>query len=79
MRPKYERSSLEDRREFLRDLDDRDDVVQTDFTRDGYRTIYAQFEVGLHKLVQSRADRLGYDIEHLNAGIYRFSYRHTST
>lgn len=65
--------SLDDRRAFLRQLRDREDVVNTDFSRDEYQVIYLEFagDGGFNKSLQERARALGYTIEHCNGGVYR--------
>jgi hypothetical protein len=72
----FDKSEVEQRRLFLRDLENRDEVVKVDFTRDGFRTIYAQIDrdAGFHRDLQERAKQAGYGVEHLNAGIYRLEY-----
>lgn len=67
--------SIDERRAFLRTLQNRDDVVTTDFTRDGFQTLYVQFatDTGFHKSLQDRARELGYSIEPCNGGVYRLS------
>lgn len=64
---------IDDRRAFLHDLQDREDIVETDFSRDGLQTIYLKFgdEAGFHKTLQERAQGLGYRIEHLCGAVYR--------
>lgn len=68
-------SSIDDRRAFLRELQDRDDIVTTDFSRDEYQVLYIEFtgDGGFHKSLQDRARKLGYRIEHCNGSVYRLS------
>lgn len=67
-------STVEERREFHEELRERDDVVGTDFSRDGFATIFVELDrasTGFHQDLQERAARLGYGIEHLNGAVYR--------
>lgn len=64
---------IDHRRAFLRALQTHDDVVNTEFTRDGFQVIYVEFapDTGFHASLQEEAHRLGYSIEHLNGAVYR--------
>lgn len=63
---------IDNRRAFLRNLQGRDDVVNTDFSRDGLQEMYIEFGdgVGFHRSLQERAHGLGYRIEHCCGGVY---------
>jgi len=67
--------SIDARRAFLRELQRRDDVVNTDFSRDEYQVLYIEFaaDAGFNKSLQGRARDLGYSIEPCNGGVYRLS------
>lgn len=67
--------SIDARRAFLRELQDHDEVVNTDFSRDEYQVLYIEFagDAGFHKSLQERARDLGYSIDPCNGGVYRLS------
>lgn len=66
---------IDDRRAFLHDLQTHEDIVNTDFSRDGFQEIYIKLEAdtGFHKTLQERARKLGYRIEHRCGCIYCLS------
>ncbi len=70
-----ESSHVDDRRQFIKRLQDHGDVSRLDFTRDGFRTVFVEVQEGsgFHNEWQQTARRLGYEIEHRCAGIYRLA------
>lgn len=66
-------ASIDERRAFLRTLEARDEIVNTDASRDGFQIIYVEVAetAGFHKTLQEQADRLGYRIEPLSGSVYR--------
>lgn len=71
------KNQIDERRGFLHDLQDRDDILNTDFSRDGLQDIYIEFGDGggFHKSLQEQAQSHGYQIEHLRGGVYLLSQR----
>jgi hypothetical protein len=70
-------STVDDRRAFLDDVDDHVGVRETDFTRDGFQTIFVQFEAGeagFEDIVADARD-LGYEYERVGPRLYRFEVR----
>lgn len=66
--------SFTERRDFLRELENHDRVERTDYSRDGYRTIFAEFGGGgVPGYLQKRAEAIGYAIDALPGGIYEFT------
>lgn len=68
-------ASIDERSAFLRTLEDRDDIISTDASRDGFQVIYIEVAetVGFHNTLQEQAHRLGYNIEPLCGSVYRLS------
>lgn len=71
------KNQIAERREFLHDLQDREDILNTDFSRDGLQEIYIELGdgAGFHKSLQEQAQSRGYQIEHLRGGVYLLSQR----
>jgi len=57
--------TVSERRAFVRQLEDHEDVVAVDFTRDGYRRVLVEMEsgTGFPGGLRREARRLGYDVE----------------
>lgn len=70
-------SAIDQRRAFLDDLDDRVGVSRTDFTRDGFRTIFVEFEAGEPGFLDVADDArdLGFEYERVGPRLYRFEVR----
>jgi len=70
-------SAVDQRRAFLDDVGDRVGVSRTDFTRDGFRTIFVEFEAGEPGFLDVADDArdLGFDYERVGPRLYRFELR----
>lgn len=68
-------ASIDERRAFLQSLQDRDEILNTDVSRDGFQVIYIEVAetAGFHKTLQEQAHRLNYSIEPLSGSVYRLS------
>lgn len=63
--------AISTRREFVRWLHARGDVVAVDFTRDGFRTVFVEVGPDTGDGWRRAAERLGYAVEHPGTDTYR--------
>lgn len=63
---------INERRAFVRELQTRDDVLTTDYTRDRFQWLYVQFapDAGFDKSLEEREQQLGYRIEPFSGAVY---------
>lgn len=66
--------AIDERREFVADVAARDAVRRTDYSRDGYRTLFVEFEAGAagFEEVAERARDLGFEYDRVAPRLYRF-------